>query len=218
MYGIKSFLFGLMVMSMVVFSGCQAPDDVCADMQKIKDAFKRSNCKLTQEIIQITNASCTTVKNLLHCVAESIYGYGEREHREPCVLHMRTAIQDTDSMFPAFHFTWRSCSTLWCKLGVEYTDAQFKCIFWCIGGPAAIGIGGVLALISLVTIGLPALGFGAAGIVANNIAATIMAWWAGAVPAGGIIAIGIGYKAILGTFLSAAAISRAAMDCNCCEK
>ncbi|XP_052821186.1 uncharacterized protein LOC128246788 [Mya arenaria] len=150
MYGIKSFLFSLMAMSMVDFSGCQAPDDVCADVQKIKDAFKRSNCKLTQEIIPITNASCTSVNDLLHCVAESIYGYGKREHRKPCVLHMRTAIQDEyiDS-FPACHFTWRSCSTLWCELGVEYTDAQFKCIFWCIGGPAAIGIGGVLALISL---------------------------------------------------------------------
>ncbi|WAR14132.1 hypothetical protein MAR_004237 [Mya arenaria] len=61
---------------MIGFTGSLAPDDVCANVQKIEDAFKR------------------TVNELLHCVAESIYGYREREHREACVLHMRTAIQD----------------------------------------------------------------------------------------------------------------------------
>ncbi|WAR14175.1 IFI6-like protein [Mya arenaria] len=199
MQGVKMFLLCFMAMSMIGFSGSLAPDDVCADVQKIEDAFKRSDCEPIGYIKTITNDSCTTVNELLHCVAESIYGYREREHREACVLHMRTAIQD------------------------RHIDSI--CIFWCLGGPAAVGFTGVLALIALVTFGLPALGFGAAGIMANSIAASLMAWWGGAVPAGGIIAtmqsvavLGIGYQAILATLFSAAAISRAAMNCNCCEK
>ncbi|XP_052821191.1 uncharacterized protein LOC128246793 isoform X2 [Mya arenaria] len=227
MHGIKSILVGFMTFSMIGVSGSLSPEHVCTNVRAIEHAFQRSGCEPIGYIRTITNDSCTTVNELLHCVAESIYGYREREHREACVLHMRIAIQDRhiDSMFPAWPFKWKFCSRVWCEIGHEYTDAQFSCIFWCLGGPAAIGFTGVLALIGLVTFGLPALGFGAAGIMANSIAASLMAWWGGAVPAGGIIAtmqsvavLGIGYQAILATLFSAAAITRAAMDCNCCEK
>ncbi|XP_052819985.1 uncharacterized protein LOC128245798 [Mya arenaria] len=208
-------------MSMIGFTGSLAPDDVCANVQKIEDAFKRSDCEPIKYIRTITNDSCTTVNELLHCVAESIYGYREREHREACVLHMRTAIQDRhiDSMFPAWPFKWKFCSKVWCEIGHEYTKDQFRCIFWCLGGPAAVGFTGVLALIALVTFGPPALGFGAAGIMANFNAAPFMGLLGGIIATMQSVAVlGIGYQAILATLFSAAAISRAAMDCNCCEK
>ncbi|XP_052821169.1 uncharacterized protein LOC128246774 isoform X1 [Mya arenaria] len=225
--GALQWIYSFKILYTRLKEGSLAPDYICSDVWEIEDAFQRSGCEPIGYIRTITNDSCTTVNELLHCIAESIYGYREREHREACVLHMRTAIQDRhiDSMFPAWPFKWKFCSRVWCEIGHEYTDAQFSCIFWCLGGPAAIGFTGVLALIGLVTFGLPALGFGAAGIMANFNAAPLMGLWGVAVPVGGIIAtlqsiavLGIGYKAILATLFSAAAISRAAMDCNCCEK
>ncbi|KAL3886838.1 hypothetical protein ACJMK2_026803 [Sinanodonta woodiana] len=98
----------------------------------------------------------------------------------------------------------------------EISQKQFWCIFKCLGGISAVGIGGILALIGLVTFGLPVIGFGAAGIVAGSLAAKIMALYGGTVAAGSVVsvlqsvaAVGIGWKAILGAFFGPAAVMTA---------
>ncbi|KAK3601168.1 hypothetical protein CHS0354_019167 [Potamilus streckersoni] len=100
--------------------------------------------------------------------------------------------------------------------GVEMNEKQFWCIFKCLGGISAVGIGGILALIGLVTYGLPVIGFGAAGIVAGSLAAKIMALYGGAVASGSVVSVlqsvamaGIGWKAILGAFFGSAAVMTA---------
>ncbi|KAK3612102.1 hypothetical protein CHS0354_031171 [Potamilus streckersoni] len=98
----------------------------------------------------------------------------------------------------------------------EMSEKQFWCIFKCLGGISAVGIGGILALIGLVTFGLPAIGFGAAGIVAGTLAAKIMGLYGGAVATGSVVSVlqsvaaaGIGWKAILGAFFGSAAVMTA---------
>ncbi|KAL3886835.1 hypothetical protein ACJMK2_026800 [Sinanodonta woodiana] len=98
----------------------------------------------------------------------------------------------------------------------EISEEQFWCIFRCLGGISAVGIGGILALIGLVTYGLPLIGFGAAGIVAGSLAAKIMALYGGTMTAGSVVsvlqsvaAVGISWKAILGAFFGSAAVMTA---------
>ena len=92
-------------------------------------------------------------------------------------------------------------------------EDSFWCILKCFGGIGAVGLGGILALITLVTYGLPAIGFGAAGIAAGTLAAKIMALYGGKVAAGSLMAIlqsvaaaGIGWNAILTAFFGSSAV------------
>ena len=53
------------------------------------------------------------------------------------------------------------------------TEGTFWCLFKCLGGIGAVGLGGILALVGLVY-ALPVAGFTAAGITAGSLAAKIV--------------------------------------------
>ncbi|KAL3886834.1 hypothetical protein ACJMK2_026799 [Sinanodonta woodiana] len=83
----------------------------------------------------------------------------------------------------------------------EISEEQFWCIFKCLGGISAVGIGGILALIGLVTYGLPLIGFGAVGnvVAAGSVVSVLQS----------VAAVGIGWKVILGAFFGSAAVMTA---------
>ena len=92
-------------------------------------------------------------------------------------------------------------------------EKDFWCIFKCLGGIGAVGIGGILALVGLVTYGLPVIGFTAAGVAAGSLAASIMSLYGGAVGAGSVVAIlqsvaaaGLGWGTILTTFFGTSVV------------
>ena len=67
------------------------------------------------------------------------------------------------------------------------TEGTFWCLFKCLGGIGAVGLGGILALVGLVY-ALPVAGFTAAGITAGSLAVKIMSLYGGYVPAGSLFA------------------------------
>ena len=105
-------------------------------------------------------------------------------------------------------------------------EANFWCLFKCLGGIGAVGLGGILALVALVTYGLPVIGFGAAGIAGGSLAAKIMALYGGSVASGSLVATlqsvaaaGIGWKAILTTLFGGSAVMTAVQGaCSHCFK
>ena len=68
-------------------------------------------------------------------------------------------------------------------------EKDFWCIFKCLGGISAVGIGGIMALAGLVTYGLPDIRFTAAGVVAGSYVASIMSLYVGAVGKGSVVAV-----------------------------
>ena len=92
-------------------------------------------------------------------------------------------------------------------------ENTFWCLFKCLGGISAVGIGGILALVGLVTYGLPVIGFTAAGVAAGSLAASIMGLYGGAVGAGSVVAVlqsvaaaGLGWGTILTTFFGTSVV------------
>ena len=104
------------------------------------------------------------------------------------------------------------------------SEETFWCLFKCLGGIGAVGLGGILALAGLVAVALPAIGFTAIGITAGSLAASIMSLYGGAVGAGSLVAIlqsvaaaGLGWGTILTTFFGTSTVYAAAKGaCSHC--
>lgn len=98
--------------------------------------------------------------------------------------------------------------------------------FRCFGDIGAVGLGGILALVGLVTYGVPAVGFTAAGITAGSLAAKLMSLYGGNVAVGSIVAIlqsvgavGVSWSTILNMLFGTSAVTAAAKGgCSHCLK
>ena len=105
-------------------------------------------------------------------------------------------------------------------------EGTFWCLFKCLGGIGAVGLGGILALVTAV-LALPIIGFTAIGIKAGSLAAWIMSLYGGNVTAGSLVAIlqsagaaGLSWKAILTALFGSdkvmAAVSGGYYYCSYC--
>lgn len=100
------------------------------------------------------------------------------------------------------------------------TEDHFWCLFWCLGGFAAVGIGGILALIALVKFA-PVVAVGAAGIAATTliagVVAKLMTLYSGHDATTGVVEgalrsvaeLGIHWKMILTTLFNEDVVSKA---------
>ena len=103
-------------------------------------------------------------------------------------------------------------------------EDNFWCLFKCLGGIGAVGMGGILALIALVKLALPVAGFCTVGITAGSLAAKLMALYGAKVSAGSLVAIlqsvgaaGIGWNAILSALFGGSAVMAAVQEgCSYC--